>query len=314
MPAESGPRVDVSVVVPLLNEAATLEELASRVRATLGALGRSFELILVDDGSRDATPALLRRLEAEDARVRVFELTRNFGQAAALVCGLFAARGEAVVTLDGDLQNPPEEIPKLLEALDKGADVASAKRSQRYESFGRWLGSRAIHWLARRLTGTGIEDVGGQFKAYRRGALDATKRAWAPGKPFFPLALWLGFRVAEVPVRHDPRRVGRSRYSLRKLVHINFDLITAFSTLPLSLLGLLGVILLAAGLLGTATCLLLDDVGWFAGATSLTLLALGALLVASGLLGQYLGRIYLLVAGGGPAYVVRKGPARDEPA
>lgn len=302
--------VDVSVVVPLLDEAATLEELVSRTRAVMEAGGHRFELILVDDGSRDETPGRLRQLEAEDPVIRVFELTRNFGQAAALVCGLLAARGRAVVSLDGDLQNPPEEIPKLLQALEKGADIASARRSQRYEGFARWLGSRAIHWLARWLTGASIEDFGGQFKAYRREALEATRRAWAPGKPFFPLALWLGFRVTEVPVRHDPRRVGRSRYSIRKLVHINFDLVTAFTTVPLSLLGLIGGVFLLLGAAGTVACLWLDPAGWFPGAAALTLLGVGSLLVATGLLGQYVGRIYLLVAGGGPSYVVRRGPAR----
>ncbi len=303
--------VDVSVVVPLLDEEATIEELVTRIRATLLPLGSRFEIVLVDDGSRDRTREILRRLESEDPSVRVFELTRNFGQAAAVVCGLFAARGERIVTLDGDLQNPPEEIPKLLDALEKGADIATAKRSQRYESFGRWLGSRVIHWMARHLTEAPIEDFGGQFKAYRRAALEATRRAWAPGKPFFPLALWLGFPVVEIAVRHEPRRVGSSRYSLRSLVHINLDLVTAFTTLPLSLLGLAGALLTAMGVAGTAACLALPDVGWFPAAASLTLFAVGALFLATGVLGQYLGRVYTQVAGGGPAFVVRRGPKRD---
>lgn len=303
--------IDVSVVVPLLNEAGTLEELVARLKATLEPLGSRYEIVLVDDGSRDGTREILRRLEAGDPSVRVFELTRNFGQAAAVVCGLFAALGERVVTLDGDLQNPPEEIPKLLDALEKGADIATAKRSQRYESFGRWLGSRAIHFMAKHLTEAPIEDFGGQFKAYRRAALDATRRAWAPGKPFFPLALWLGFPVAEVAVRHEPRRVGTSRYSLRSLVHINLDLITAFTTFPLSLLGLAGAILTALGLVGIAACLALPPDGWLPAALSLTLFAVGALFVATGVLGQYLGRVYRQVAGGGPAYVVHRGPTRD---
>ena len=307
----SADAIDVSVVVPLLNEEGTLEELVTRIRATLAPRAERFEIVLVDDGSRDRTREILRRLESGDPAVRVFELTRNFGQAAAVVCGLFAARGERVVTLDGDLQNPPEEIPKLLDALEKGADIATAKRSQRYESFGRWLGSRAIHWMAKHLTDAPIEDFGGQFKAYRRAALDATRRAWAPGKPFFPLALWLGFPVAEVAVRHEPRRVGSSRYSLRSLVHINLDLITAFTTLPLSLLGLAGAALVTLGFLGVVACLSFPETGWFPAAASLTLFAVGALFLATGVLGQYLGRVYRQVAGGGPAYVVRRGPKRD---
>ena len=303
--------IDVSVVVPLLDEEQTVEELVARIGRVLSQRGCRYEILLVDDGSRDRTREILRRLEREDPAIRVFELTRNFGQAAALVCGLFAARGEVALSLDGDLQNPPEEIPKLLDAIEAGADIATAKRSQRYESFGRWLGSRAIHWMARHLTGARIEDFGGQFKAYRRVVLDATQRAWAPGKPFFPLALWLGFPVTEVAVRHEPRRSGSSRYSLRALIHINLDLVTAFTTLPLSLLGFAGAVLTTTGFVGTALCIALSPAGWLAPAASLTLFAVGALFLATGILGQYLGRVYRQVAGGGPAYVVRRGPERD---
>ncbi|MGI9432143.1 MAG: glycosyltransferase family 2 protein [Myxococcota bacterium] len=306
------PRPDVSIVVPLLNEEASVAELIARTRSAVEATGRSFELVLVDDGSQDRTAALLREAEHADPRLRVFELTRNFGQNAALACGIFEARGDIVVTLDGDLQNPPEEIPKLLDALDQGADVATGLRAQRYESFPRWLGSRAIHLVARHLTGADIRDFGGQFKAYRRHVVDALGRVWAPGKPIFPLALWLGFPVAEVEVRHDSRRAGTSRYSLRSLLRINLDLITSFSTLPLAAIGMAGAGALALGTVGTVFCLFLDDVGWFPGALSLTLLGVGALLTASGVVGQYVGRIYGRVAGNSPAYVVRSEPRPRE--
>ncbi|MCX5739757.1 MAG: WbqC family protein, partial [Proteobacteria bacterium] len=129
----SGEVVDVSVVVPLLNEASTVAELVTRICAVFDRRRERFELLLIDDGSHDATAARLREIEAEDPRVRVFEFTRNFGQAAALACGIFEARGRVVVTIDGDLQNPPEEIPKLLDAIDKGAYVVTARRAQRYE-------------------------------------------------------------------------------------------------------------------------------------------------------------------------------------
>jgi undecaprenyl-phosphate 4-deoxy-4-formamido-L-arabinose transferase len=300
----------VSVVAPLYDEERTVRELVQRIAATFEARGTAFEIVLVDDGSRDATPRILRELEAHDPRLRVFELTRNFGQAAALACGLFAARGDVVVSIDGDLQNPPEEIPKLLDALAKGADIATAARGQRYEGFLRWLGSRGIHWVARRLTGARITDFGGQFKAYRRVALDATRAAWAPGKPFFPLALWLGFPVEEVVVDHAPRRAGASRYTLRSLLRINVDLITALSTVPLAAIGLVGAALLALGLVGLAVCLAVQPGDWLPGAASLTLIGVGAVLLATGVLGQYLGRVYRQVAGGGPAYVVRRGPER----
>jgi undecaprenyl-phosphate 4-deoxy-4-formamido-L-arabinose transferase len=307
MPTDAVP--GLSVVVPLLDEAPTLGELIRRLRAVLEARGPGFELVFVDDGSSDGTGAILREHEARDPRIRVYQFTRNFGQAAALACGLFEARGEVVITLDGDLQNPPEEIPKLLEAIDKGADVATARRRQRYEGTWRWLGSRAIHLLARQLLGASIDDVGGQFKAYRREVVEAVRAAWGPGKPVFPLALWLGFPVVEVLVEHDPRRVGRSHYTLRSLLRINVDLITSFSTVPLAAIGIVGALSLVGGALGLLACFLLADPGWLAPAASLTAIGTGALLLAAGVLGQYLGRVYRNVAGDSPGYVVRRGPA-----
>jgi undecaprenyl-phosphate 4-deoxy-4-formamido-L-arabinose transferase len=300
-------RPQVSVVIALLDEAGTVEELVGRIRAALQQAALSFEIICIDDGSRDETAAILRRLEAGDGRLRIFELTRNFGQAAALACGLFAARGEVTITMDGDLQNPPEEIPKLVEALHGGADVVTARRAQRHEAFLRWLGSRAVHWLARRLTRAEIDDFGGNFKGYRRPALEATKRAWAAGKPFFPLALWLGYRVREVAVRHEPRRLGASRYTVWTLLRINFDLITSFTTLPLAAISALGGGFLAIGVVGAAIC-------WWTAAgvlgtgLSLTLIGVGAVWLAAGVVGLYVGRTYQLVAGGGSPYVVRSGP------
>jgi undecaprenyl-phosphate 4-deoxy-4-formamido-L-arabinose transferase len=302
--------IDVSVVVPFLDEERTVAEMATRVRAVLERRRTRFELLLVDDGSRDATAARLRELEAEDARIRVFELTRNFGQVAALACGIFAARGRVVVTIDGDLQNPPEEIPKLLDAVDKGAFVVTARRAQRYERTWRWLGSRVVHALARLLTGADIRDFGGQFKAYRREVVESLRGVWAPGKPIFPLALWLGFPVAEVDVLHAPRAAGGSRYTLGALVRINLDLVTSFTTVPLVLLGAVGLALLALGALGLGVAAWVQPAGWLGPAIALVLFAVGGVWVAAGTLGVYLARVYKQVAGT-KAFVVRSGPARD---
>jgi undecaprenyl-phosphate 4-deoxy-4-formamido-L-arabinose transferase len=306
-------RPDVSIVVAVYDDRASVAELAQRVEATLEARGAAFEIVFVDDGSRDGTLEALRDIEAHNPRVLVYELTRNFGQAAALACGLFAARGEVVVTLDGDLQNPPEEIPKLLDAIAAGAGVATARRGRRYEGVVRWLGSRFVHWLACRVTGVAIEDYGGNFKAYRRDVVESTKGMWAPGKPFFPLALWAGHRVAEVTVGHEPRRAGRSRYTLAALLRINFDIITAFTTLPLAMLGMLGVVGLAGGFAMLLVIGVLQTAGWLAPAIALTSMVIGAAFLASGVLGLYLGRVYRQVAGSEPAYVVRHGP-REAPA
>ncbi len=296
---------DVSVVVPLHNEAATLVELVDRVTATLGARGGAFEIVLVDDGSTDDSAIILAGIAARTPAVRVLTLSRNFGQAAALCCGIFAACGRAVVTMDGDLQNPPEEIPRLLDALVPGVDLVTARRAVRHESLWRFVGSRGVHHIARALVGVDLQDYGGQFKAYRRGVIEATRTAWAPGKPFFALAVWLGFRVVEVSVRHEPRRVGGSRYRIASLVRLNVDVITSFTTVPLALLAVLSLVTGVGGLGGVAWCVWAGATQSFAAALSLVLLTLSGVFFATAALGMYLARVYRTVAGSRTGYVLR---------
>jgi undecaprenyl-phosphate 4-deoxy-4-formamido-L-arabinose transferase len=281
-------------------------ELVERIARTLEGEALRFEIVLVDDGSTDSTPALLRELAARHAFVRVLTLSRNFGQSAALCCGIFESRGDVVVTMDGDLQNPPEEVPALLHALRPGVDVVTACRRVRHERVWRLIGSRGVHWVARALIGADLQDFGGQFKAYRREVVEATRTAWAPGKPFFALAVWLGFRVTEVPVRHDARRVGESRYRLASLVRLNLDLITSFTTVPLALLALLSAACGLAGAGGVVWCLASDRTSGFAAQLSLLLLGLGGIFFATAALGVYLARVYRTVAGAPLGYVLRQ--------
>jgi undecaprenyl-phosphate 4-deoxy-4-formamido-L-arabinose transferase len=309
----SAPVPDVSVVAPLFNEAAVVGELVERITTTLIARGVSFEIVLVDDGSTDATPVRLAELARTNPAVRVRTLSRNFGQAAALCCGIFEARGRVVVTMDGDLQNPPEEIPRLLDALRPGVDLVTAKRASRYERPWRLFFSRFVHWTARALVGGEIEDFGGQFKAYRREVIDATRTAWAPGKPFFALAVWLGFRVVEVTVRHEPRKVGASRYRFPALVRLNLDLITSFTTVPLALLGLFSLVTGAAGVVGVAWVLACGATDSFGAQLSLLLLGLGGVFFAAAALGVYVARVYRTVAGAPTGYVLRGDPSDTEP-
>lgn len=297
------------MVIPVYNEAATLEELLSRTTAVLAKLTPEYEVVVVDDGSDDLTPALLAAASARNARIRVVRLTRNFGQNAALNCGLFHARGDFVVTMDGDLQNPPEEIPNLLAAFAPEVDLVSGLRSQRYEQLWRYLGSRAVHWLARLLVGRKLRDYGGQFKAYRREVIEATRQAWSPGKPFFALAVWLGFRVREVPVRHEERRAGRTRYGVLALTRLNLEIITSFTTAPLLALWMLPPFFAATGLAACGMAWWLDAALWW----SATWLAFGLAIVsaAAAWLGLYVARVYRLVAGGARGWVEM--PPRSTP-
>jgi glycosyltransferase involved in cell wall biosynthesis len=156
----------------------------------------AYEIILVDDGSHDRTVEDRPSPRGRGPRVRVFEFTRNFGQAAALACGIFAARGDSRRgRWTAICRTRRKRSPTLVAAIDAGAGVATGRRGTRYESFGRWLGSRIIHRLARALTGAAIDDFGGNFKAYRRDVVEGVRQVWGPGKPFFPLALWLGYSV-----------------------------------------------------------------------------------------------------------------------
>ena len=200
----------VSVVVTLFDEAQTVGELAGRVAATLDGAGRSWELILVDDGSSDGTWAEVERLHAADARVRGVRFRRNAGQHPAMHAGLSRARGDIVVTMDGDLQNPPEDIPRLVAAVEAGADVASGRRAARHDSWGRTLPSRLINGMLRRFTGVDIADFGCAFNAYRRNVVDPMLPAI--GKQKFTKALILsgGASVVEVDVGHAAR-TGSSR-------------------------------------------------------------------------------------------------------
>src|ERR671933_1845295 len=164
---EDAPAPDVSVVVTVLNEERTVDEVYERTTAALAALGRPYELIFVDDGSRDGTFARIERLHERDGRVRAVRFKRNFGQHPAMHAGLARARGEVVVTMDGDLQNAPEDIPRLVAAVDAGSDVASGRRQARKDPLGRALPSRVINGMLRRFTGVEISDFGCAFNAYR---------------------------------------------------------------------------------------------------------------------------------------------------
>ena len=236
--------LDVSLVVPLYDEQDTIEELYRRTVAALENGPRSFELIFVDDGSTDDTFRVLERLHAADPRVRVVRFKRNFGQHVAVHAALVRARGDVVVTLDGDLQNAPEDIPRLVEAVEAGADVASGRRRGRGkgDSWGRTLPSRAINGMLRRFTGVRISDFGCAFNAYRRDAIEPVLSAVGKQKFTKALVVASGARVVEVDVEHAPRR-DASRYSPLRLARLAQHVLAGFWPQPIQWIGIaLGVL------------------------------------------------------------------------
>ena len=219
-----GARPALSIVIPVFNEAPSLVALHQRLARTLERIGRPYEIIFVDDGSRDESADVLRALRARDAAVRMIRFNRNYGQHAALFAGMERARGEIVVTLDADLQNPPEEIPRLLAALETGADVVGGRRVSRRDPWGR----RAASWLVNHATsaaiGVRLRDYGCMLRAYRRSVIDRILAF--PGTPrYIPvLTAALACSMTEIPVDHRAREHGRSRYGPLRLLGLAFDL------------------------------------------------------------------------------------------
>src|SRR3954451_9826266 len=242
------PQPELSVVVTVLNEERAVEELHRRTVAALD--GRPFEIVFVDDGSTDGTCAALERLHERDPRVRAVRLKRNFGQHPAMHAGLVRARGEVIVTMDGDLQNEPEEIPTLVSAVEGGSDVASGRRVARRDSWGRTLPSRLINGMLRRFTRVDISDFGCAFNAYRRDAVEPVLGAIGKQKFTKALVLSTGASVVEVDVGHAAR-ADKSRYSPLRLVRTALSVLAGFWPQPIQWIGLaLGTVctLFAAGL------------------------------------------------------------------
>ena len=303
------PAPDVSIVVTVFNEAGSVEELYRRAVAALEPGPRTFELIFVDDGSTDGTFAALERLHRGDPRVRAVRFKRNFGQHPAMHAGLSRARGDVVVTMDGDLQNEPEDIPRLVEAIDAGNDVASGRRLARKDPLGRAFPSRVINGMLRRFTGASISDFGCAFNAYRRTAVEPM--LGSIGKQKFTKALVLsgGASVIEVDVAHAPRR-GPSRYSPLRLTRMALHVLAGFWPQPIQWIGVaLGMVcsLLAFALGAYGIVYWIDNSNFpgplFGGVAVLFVLGIQGFILA--LIGEYLGRIQRDVEGR-PLYIVER--------
>ena len=307
MPAS---RPYVSVVIPVYNEAENLRPLFDRLMTTLDALGKPFEVLFTDDGSKDGSREMLIDLHrARPDHVRVILLRRNSGQHQAIMAAFERARGEIIVTLDADLQNPPEEIPKLLEAIARGHDVAGGYRADRKDSVLRTIPSRIINRLRAATTGIEMRDHGCMLRAYRAEIVQqiVTSRESAIYIP--ALAQHFAANPAEVEVGHSARTHGTSKYNLYKLIRLNFDLMTGFTLVPLQLFTVFGLAVAAAALLLVAYLALRrlivgPEVEGVFTLFGILYFLIGIAISGLGIVGEYVGRIYQEVRRR-PAYQVQ---------
>ncbi|MFM1830695.1 MAG: undecaprenyl phosphate-L-Ara4FN transferase [Planctomycetota bacterium] len=290
----------VSVVVPVFNERENLPELVRRTLAAGRALGRPWELLLVDDGSRDGSDRMLEDFARQHpGEIKALLLHRNAGQHNAILCGFAHVQGDIVVTLDADLQNPPEEIGRLVAKADEGFDVVGSVRQDRQDALFRKVFSGMVNLMVRRSTGVILHDYGCMLRAYRRRVVDAML-ACRERSTFIPvLANLFARNVTEIPVGHAERAAGTSKYGFLKLINLQFDLLTCMTAGPLRLLSWVGLGISAMSVLFGALLLLLRfayGAEW-AGQGVFTLFAVlfffvGAQFVALGLMGEYVGRIH----------------------
>jgi undecaprenyl-phosphate 4-deoxy-4-formamido-L-arabinose transferase len=287
----------ISVLVPVLNEEESLPELQQRLHTTLEGMGRAYEIIYINDGSTDGTGDILDGFHRGDQRVKIIEFNRNYGQHMALFAGFEYAKGDVVVTIDADLQNPPEEIPRLVEKAEEGYEVVATIRRQRKDSILRKLPSYIVNRITARLVGVDLKDYGCMLRAYRRNIIDCINMCQESSSFIPALANTFARRITEIEVSHEERKKGTSKYSLFKLLHLNFDLMTSFSLLPIQFIGVLGIVI---AILGFAFGLFLFVRRLIVGPEvegTFTLFAIlfvfvGIQIFALGVIGEYIGRIY----------------------
>ena len=302
--------IEVSIVVPVYNEEAVIGEFYPRLKQSAEGLGRSYELVFVDDGSTDGTFAALLDFKKNDPSLRLVRFTRNFGQQAAVLAGFRHCKGEFIVQIDADLQNPPEEIPRLLEAFTGDIELVTTVPRKRRDGITRVAGSNFLHWFARLLFGRSVKLNLSSFRAMRRSLIEKIETCKDRSRYMAVLMSWMGVPSAEVVVDHHNRSQGETKYSYWNLIQLTWDLITGFSSAPLRLvtyLGLFGAVMgfllmmfllfqrIVHGILIEGFVVLSAVFAFFAGVQLLSI----------GFLGEYLGRVYLQVQDR-PQYIVNK--------
>ncbi|HPQ40677.1 MAG TPA: glycosyltransferase family 2 protein [bacterium] len=315
--------MDVSIVIPFYNEEETVRDLVDAIRGVMDAHPWSWEIIAVDDGSRDNTWTAMIELAKQDARFRPILLRRNFGQTPALAAGLDRARGARIITMDGDFQNDPSDIPVLMAKMDEGFDMVSGWRKQRKDPFlSKRLPSKLANRLIQHVTRVPVNDLGCSLKIYRREIVNDIQ-LYGELHRFLPvLAKWAGARIGEVPVTHHPRRFGQSKYGLSRTIRVLLDLITVkflmnYATSPLRMFGGAGLISILSGFLIFAAAVIMKLTGLQnLNRNPLLLIAVGAVIVGvqfilMGLLGEISIRTYY-ESQSKPIYLVRETRNFDE--
>lgn len=291
----------ISVVIPVFNEEDNLPMLYERLTSTLDKYGKPYEIILINDGSSDRSEETLEKLhEKRPHQIRVINFNGNFGQHRAIMAGFERVRGEIVVTLDADLQNPPEEIPKLIEAIEQGHDSVGGIRKQRQDTHFRRYASKLNNKIRYQITGIKMQDQGSMLRAYRRRIVDLMTQCEESALFIPALAYSFSSKPTEIEVEHDARAAGKSKYNLYRLMRLNFDLMTGFSLVPLQLFTFIGI---CVSLASTLFVIYMFIRRIFVGPEAeglFTLFAIlyflvGILLMGMGILGEYIGRIYQTV-------------------
>ncbi len=303
-------QVEISIVVPVFNEVALIEELHSRLKSVCEELDQTYEIVVVDDGSTDGSHDKLKQLQAHDNSLRIIKFTRNFGQQAAVLAGFRISKGEIIVQLDSDLQNPPEEIPKLLDAMSEDIDMVTTTHRKRRDGALRVLGSRSLLKIGQMLFGDSVKLNLSSFRALRRSVVKKIETCKDRSRYMAVLMSWMGLPTAEIEVEHHERKKGNTKYSFLNLLKLSWDLITGYSSFPLRMVTYMGLFGALLGFLMMAFLLFQRIVNGILIEGFVVLLAVfaffaGVQLLSIGFLGEYLGRVHHQIQER-PDYIVEK--------
>ncbi len=305
---------DIALVIPVFNEAGVIETTHAKIAAVLDALSHRFRIYYVDDGSTDGTDASLERLAAQDERVRILSLSRNFGHQAALTAGLDQAEGEVIISLDGDGQHPPEMILQMIQLIEQGYDIVQAQRIEEDGGFSfKKVTSDGFYWLINKISGTRIQQGAADFRALSRQALDALKSMPEYHRFLRGMIAWIGYKSVILPYHEQKRTAGYSKYSLGKMLRLASDAIFSFSLMPLYIglsVGGLFLLLAAAQIIYVLFIFITkpENVyiapGW-SSLMAILLIASGIIMILLGFIGVYVGYIFQQVKGR-PVYLLKK--------